>query len=178
MTWYIIKGAIMIFAIFIFMGLIGNIVGIISFWLHRQLRTPQYNFEQLSIWISFFIGVIMFAIMGMFLASFVLSLSKNISLWLGIPMSLLLVLLIIYHSNREAKSITMRRINKTSSDINNLSIDELKKNTYKKHSSIVNQNVLTGYYSILPSLIFFLIFNGTADTLSFGLKSFLLSLVK
>ena len=89
MTWYLIKAAIMIFAIFISMGLIGNIVGIISFGLHKQLKTHQDNFEQRSIWISFIIGLIMFAIMGMFLASFVLSTSKHASMWLAIPLGLI-----------------------------------------------------------------------------------------
>ncbi len=178
MTLYVIKAVLVVFAIFISLGLIGNFVGIISFVLHKQLRTQQDNFEKGSIWVSFIIGLIMFAIIGMFLATFILSLSEFTSVWVLIPIGLFFVLAIIYYSNKEAKAITMRRINKNASNINHLSIDELRKNTYKKHSSIVNQNVLTGNYSLLPSYIIFLIFSGSADTISFGLNSFLLSLIK
>ena len=159
------------------MGLIGNIAGFISFSLHKNLKTPENNFEKRSIRISYFIGLIMFAIMGMFLASFVLSLSKYTSMWLAIPLGLLFVLLVYYYSGKEAKEIAKRRINRTVNDFNNLSLDEVKMNTYRKHSTIVNQNVLYGSISLIPSYIIFLVFNRLADTLSFGLNSYLLSLI-
>ena len=173
MTWYLIKGFLVVFGVFIAMALIGNFIGIVQFSLYKNAR----SFEKYSIRISFIIGMLSFIIMGMFLASFAYSLVNQMSLWLSVSLTLFFVLSIHYLTYKETREMTVRRMNRQASEINNLEIHHIK-NTFSKHSQIINQNVLNGYIALLPSCIFFLIFNSLADKFSFGLNSYLLNLIK
>lgn len=174
MKWYLIKGGLIIFPLFIAMGLIANLIGLLSFFIFSKSNKYINDFLKISIWISFFIGFIGFSYMGMFYASYTLTLTPYMVKWLAIIIVLSFILVIVYYSSKEYKSLTRKTI---AFNYGHFQFHP-RNNPYINHSQIVNQSVFQACPMLLISFIFFLFFNGLADTLSFGLNSFLLSLIK
>lgn len=162
------------------MGLIGNLVGIISFTLFLKKYPTEVDvtirinhFLKTTIWICFFVGGLFFIIMGMLYASFTLLLSTHIVKWLAIILVVIFLLVINTYIFKEVKSLNQKNILFLDFDFYHTN-----KKKYSNYTQVVNQNVLSGGLLLLPSYIFFLIFNELADKLSFGLNSFLLSFIK
>ncbi len=174
MKWYLLKGTLMLFPFFISMGVIGNLVGLVSFFIYSKSNKRLEEFLKISIWISFFIGFVFFLIMGMFYATYSLTLTHFMKKWLAIIIVLIIILITVYYSNKEFKEITKKTFRLTDADF---MIDGTI-NPYINHGQVVNQALFSSSPFILISYIFFLIFNGLADTLSFGLNSYLISFFK
>lgn len=161
------------FPLFIAMGLIANIVGLLSFTIFSKLRKPIDVFIKISIWISSIIGLIGFSVIGMFYATFTLSLTIFFKKWFAITIVSIFILIIISYASKEYLTLSKKNAYLNYSDFQ---LDPTNK-PYYNHSKIVNQYVLQSYPYLSFSYIFFLIFNGLADKLSFGLISYFMSFI-
>lgn len=172
MTWQLIKGVLMAFAIFVAMGISGNIIGGFAFSIFTKKRSDNINsFLKVSIFISFIIGAIFFYLMGMFYASYTLFLTTYMTKWIAIILVVVFLLLLSRYTFKEVRSIHEKNVLVSPYEFYN-------KGKYSKHGQVVNENVLLGCMVLFPSYIFFLLFNNLADRLSFGLNSWLMSLIK
>lgn len=171
MTWSIIKGAFMMIPIFILMGITGNIIGASALGIFTKTKSENINgFLKLSIYISYGVGAIFFYIMGMFYASFTLLLANYSAKWLAIIIVSLFLFIISKYTFKEVRLLHNKNVLLAPYEF-------YEKGKYYKQSQVVNENVLLGVMLIFPCYIFFLIFPGLADKLSFGLNSYLISLI-
>jgi hypothetical protein len=169
MIWDLIKGCLMAFPIFILMGIIGNLIGVLSLAIFSKIGNYNINgFLKISIFISFIVGAVFFFIMGMFYASYTLYLTTNISKWFAVMFVSIFLVLISIYTFREVRNLHNKNILIASYDF----FDNGK---YRKHRQVVNENILLGSIVLFPSYILFLIFNDLANRLSLGLNSFLMS---
>ena len=173
MKWYLIKSGFIILSLFLTMGLIGNIIGLITFTISSKLRKSIDDFLKISIWISFFVGLIGFVIMGMFYATYALSLTTYITKWLAISLVLVLILIIIFYSRKEYLALSKKTIHFNYGDFQFNRVSK----PYANHSQVVNQSILSSYPFLIISYVIFLIFNDWADKFSFGLSSYLMSFI-
>jgi hypothetical protein len=172
MKWFIIKGALMAFPIFIVMGIVGNLFGLMSLSIFSKTGKDNINgFLKFSIFLSFVIGAIFYTIMGMFYASFTLLLTSYMVKWLAIILVAIFLIFIVRYNYKEVRSLHNKNLLFASYDF----YDNGK---YSKHSQVVNENVLLGFIMLFPAYIFFLIFPSLADKVSFGLNSYLISFFK
>ena len=109
--------------------------------------------------------------MGMFYATYTLFLTTYMTKWLSIILVVLFLLLLSRYTFKEVRSIHEKNILIASYEFYG-------KGKYSKHSQVINENVLLGCMLLFPSYVFFLIFNNLADKFSFGLNSWLLSLIE
>ncbi len=159
----------MAFPLFIAMGIIGILIGRLIFAMFINSKSENINsFLKLSIWIFFIVGAIFFFIMGMFYASYTLSATTYMPKWLAITLVSILLLLIYSYTFKEIKALHNKNVLFVPSDFYN-------SRKYFNYGQVVNEYVLSAGLVLLPSYIFFLIFNNLADKLSFGLNSFLMS---
>ena len=171
MKWLIVKGALIALPLFIVMGLLGNLVGVLTFFIFLRLKKGTFNgFLKFSTFVSFAIGALLFAIMGMFYASFTSLLTTYIAKWLAIIIVIILLFLISRYNFKEVRLLHSKNIRLSTHEFYG---DE----KYLKHIQFVNENVLLGCMLLFPSFIFFLIFPSLADKISLGLNSYLLSLL-
>lgn len=162
----------MALTIFIVMGVVGNLIGVIALFIFAKTEKENISgFLKFSIFVSFIIGAIFFAIMGMFYASYTLLLTAYMAKWLAIVLVAFFLILISSYNFKEVRSLHNKNVLFASYDF----YDDGK---YSKHSRVVNENVLLGCMLLLPAYIFFLIFPNLADKVSFGLNSFLISFFK
>ena len=162
----------MAFPIFIAMGIVANIIGGLIFAIFTKTKNSNINgFLKISIFISFIVGAIFFYLMGMFYATYTLFLTTYMTKWLSIILVVLFLLLLSRYTFKEVRSIHEKNILIASYEFYG-------KGKYFKHSQVINENVLLGCMLLFPSYVFFLIFNNLADKFSFGLNSWLLSLIE
>jgi len=171
MTWYIIKGALMALPIFIVMGIVANLIGVLTLSIFGKTEKDNINgFLKFSIFVSFIIGAIFFAVMGMFYASYTLLLTAYIAKWLAIILVTIFLILISSYNFKEVRLLHNKNVLFASNDF----FDNGK---YSKHSQVVNENILLGCMLLFPAFIFFLIFPSLADKISLGLNSYLISFI-
>lgn len=171
MIWTFIKGCLMMAPIFILLGITGNIVGAVALGIFSKTKSENINsFLKLTIYISYFVGGIFFFIMGMFYASFTLLLTGYMAKWLAIIIVIIFLLIISKYTFKEVHLLHNKNILLGPYEF-------YEKEKYYKQCQVVNENVLLGCILLFPSYIFFLFFNNIADKLSFGLNSFLISLI-
>jgi hypothetical protein len=171
MTWTFVKGGLMMVPIFIIMGIIGNLVGAIALGIFTKSKSENINsFLKLTIYLSYFVGAVFFLLMGMFYASFTLLITCYMAKWLAIILVSIFLLIINKYTFKEVRLLHNKNILLGPYEF-------YEKEKYYKQSHVVNENVLLGGMLIFPAYIFFLIFNGLADKLSFGFNSYLIWLV-
>ena len=170
MQWHIMKGVLMAFPIFFAMGIIGNIIGALTFFIFTKTKSNNINgFLKFSIILSFIVGVFFFCFTGMFYAAFTVFLYTYMTKWLSIIIVILYLLLLTKYTFKEIRPLHEKNTRIPAYDF-------YEKGKYFKHMQVVNENILLSCMVLFPSYIFFLIFNDFADKLSFGLNSWLLSL--
>lgn len=169
MTWFLIKGLLMLFAFFILTGTIGNLFGWVFFKLSKGLKNDWLLVVSTLFLIIF--SILCFSFMGLFYASFTYALTTYMKLWLAIIIVSVFIIYVYMHTVREYMKIKSK-----------LQSDEFNFNTRNSEYHIRNHDntktILSSGYFIVLSYIFFLIFNNLADKLSFGLNSWLLSFLK
>lgn len=172
MIWTLIKGGLIMAPIFIIMGIVGNIIGAIALIIFLKLKGENINrFLKLTIYVSYFIGGISFIIMGMFYSSFTLFLIEYMPKWFAVIIILLFLSTITKYTFQEIRLLHSKNILLAPYEF-------FEKEKFLKQSQVVSENILIGVVFVFPAYIFFLIFNDLADSLSFGLNSFLISLIK
>lgn len=172
MLWFILKGVLMALLIFVIMGIVGNIVcGMVFFLFSATSNQNIKRFLRLSVSISFTIGLFFFFVMGMFYASYTLLLAEHFAKWLVITFTIIFLLIMYRYTFKEVQSLHKKNALISAYEF-------YKKDKYLKHIRVVNESILLGGIILLPSYIFFLIFNNLADTLSLGINSYLISFFK
>lgn len=162
----------MAFPIFIVMGIVGNLIGVLMLSIFSKTGNDNINgFLKFSIFISFIIGAFFFAIMGMFYASYTLLLTAYKAKWLAVILVVLYLILISRYNFKEVRSLHTKNILFASYDF-------YEEGKYSKYSQVVNENVLLGCMLLFPSYVFFLFFHNVADKISLGLNSYLTSFFK
>lgn len=169
MTWFLIKGLLLLFAFFISTGTIGNMFG----WLFFKLSSKLNN-DWLLVASTIFLIIYSasaFSLIGMFYASYTYALTTYMKLWFAIVIVSVFIIYIYIHTVREY----MKLKNKIQSDEFNYNphISE-----YHKRHHVNTKIILSNGLFIVLSFVFFLIFNEFADKFSFGLNSSILSLLK
>jgi len=172
MTWFFIKGVLMTFPFFIIMGIVGNLIGVLTLSIFTKTGHQNINgFIKFSIYVSFIIGAFFFGVMGMFYASYTVLLTAYMAKWLAIIVVTLLLISISRYTFKEVRSLHNKTILFASYEFYN-------EGKYSRHSQVVNENILLGLMLLLPSYIFFLIFDNLADKIFMGLNSYLISFFK
>lgn len=169
MTWFLIKGLLLLFAFFIASGTIGNICGWLFFKLSKVLKNEWLLVASTIFLITF--SIASFSFMGLFYASFTYALTTYMKLWFAIIIVSIFILYFYIHTVKEY----MKLKNKLQSDEFNFNT---RNSEYHIRNHVNTKTILSSGYFIVLSYIFFLIFNSLADIFSFGLSSWLLSLLK
>lgn len=169
MTWFLIKGLLLLFAFFIATGTIGNLFGWLFFKLSKKL-----NNDWLLVFSNIFLiifSVLCFSFMGSFYASFTYAMTTYMKLWFAIIIVSVFIIYIYIHTIREY----MRLKQKLQSDEFNFNP---RNSEYHIRNHINAKIIASNGYFIVLSYTFFLIFKNLSDSFSFGLNSYLLSLIK
>lgn len=169
MTWFLIKGLLLLFAFFILTGTIGNLFGWLFFKLSKSLNNGWLLVASTIFLIIF--SILCFSFMGLFYASFTYALTTYIKLWLAIIIVSVFVIYVYIHTVKEY----MKLKNKLQSDEFNFNPHN---SEYHIRNHVNTKTILSSGYFIVLSYIFFLVFNNLAGKFSFGLNSYLLSLIK
>ena len=169
MTWFLIKGLLLLFAFFILTGTIGNLFGWLFFKLSKKLNN-EWLLVASTIFLIIF-SIICFSFIGLFYASYTHALTKYMKLWFAVIIVSVFIIYIYIHTVKEY----MKLKNKLQSDA---FIYNPHNSEYYIRNHVNTKTILSSGYFIVISYIFFLIFNNLADTLSFGINSYLLSLIK
>lgn len=169
MTWFLIKGLLLLFAFFILTGTIGNLFGWLFFKLSKKLNNDWLLVASTIFLIIF--SILCFSFMGLFYASFTHALTAYMKLWFAIIIVSVFIVYVYIHTVREY----MKLKNKLQSDEFNFNPHN---SEYHIRNHINTKTILSSGHFIVLSYVFFLIFNNLADKFSFGLTSFLLSLIK
>jgi len=143
MTWFLIKGLLLLFAFFIFTGTIGNLFG----WL----------LVASTIFLIIF-SILCFSFMGLFYASFTYALTTYMKLWFAIIIVSVFIIYIYIHTVKEY----MKLKTKLQSDAFNF--NPLNSEYYIRNH-VNTKTILSSGHFIILSYIFFLIFNNLADKL-------------
>jgi hypothetical protein len=169
MTWFLIKGLLLLFVFFILIGSIGNIFGWLFYKLSKKIKSElPLLVSDIFLIIS---SILCFLFMGLFYASFTFALTIYMKLWAAVIIVSPLIISIYYNSFKEWNKLE-----------NKLQSVEYKFNlTITEYNKLTNHNnriILMNCYLIVLSYIFFLIFNNLANSFSLGLNNYLLSLIK
>ena len=167
MVWFLIKGLLLLFVFFIATGTIGNLFGWLFYKLSKSFETSWFLLISTIFLIVF--SIVCFSFMGIFYASFAYALTTYIKLGFAIVIVSAFVLYIYIHTVKEYIKLK----NKLRSDYFNLN-----KSEYHIQSHVNTKIIFSTGHFILLSYIFFLIFNNLADKFSFGLTTWILSLIK
>lgn len=169
MTLFFIKGALLALPIYVIMGFLGNLIGVLMLNVFSKTKNDNINsFLKISIYVFFSIGALFFSVMGMFYASYTLLLYQYLSKWLATTLVVLYLILLSRFNSKEIRSLHTKTSNFSSYDF-------YQEGKYSKYCQFVGENLLLGGLVLLPSFIFFLYFNNLTEKLSFELNSFLLS---
>ena len=169
MTWFLIKGLLLLFTFFILTGTIGNLFGWLFFKLSKRLNN-EWLLVASTIFLIIF-SILCFSFMGLFYATFTHALTAYIKLWFAIIIVSVFIVYVYIHTVKEYMKLKKK-----------LQSDEFNFNPHNSEYHIRNhvntKTILSSGIFIVLSYIFFLIFNNLADKFSFGLSSYLLSLIK
>lgn len=167
-----LKGLLMLFPIYLAMGIVGNLVGallLLLFTVIKKTSVDLYLF--ISTLICSIVGMIFFAILGMFYAAFALFISSYISLWITIAVTVVFLVVLTKYNYR-----AILKLHYKNKSIKIYDFDDTA--NYYKNIQLVNESILLGWITLFPSFILFLIFPTLSDKLSFGLSSYLITLIK
>ena len=169
MTWFLIKGFLLLFAFFIATGTIGNLFGWLFFKMSKSLNNDWLPLASTIFLILF--SILCFSFMGLFYASFTYALTTYMKLWFAIVIVSIFIIYIYIHTVKEY----MKLKNKLQSDEFNFNP---RNSEYHIRNHVNTKTILSNGHFIVLSYILFLIFNNLADKVSFGLNSYVLSLIK
>lgn len=169
MTWFLIKGLLLLFAFFILTGTIGNLFGWLFFKLSKSLNNGWLLVASTIFLIIF--SILCFSFMGLFYASFTYALTTYMKLWFAIIIVSVFIVYIYIHTVKEY----MKLKTKLQSDEFNFNPRNCE---YHIRNHVNTKTILSNGHFIVLSYIFFLIFQNIADKFSFGLNSSILSLIK
>jgi hypothetical protein len=169
MTWFLIKGLLLLFAFFILTGTIGNLFGWLFFKLSKSLNNDWLLVASTIFLIIF--SILCFSFIGLFYASFTFALTTYMKLWLAIIIVSVFVISIYIHTVKEYLKLK----NKLQSEDFNFNP---RNSEYHIRNHVNTKTILSSGYFIVLSYIFFLIFQNLADKFSFGLTTSILSLIK
>ena len=169
MTWFLIKGLLLLFAFFIATGIIGNLFGWLFFKLSKGLNNDWLLVASTIFLIIF--SIVCFSFMGLFYASFTYALTTYMKLWFAIIIVSIFIIYVYIHTVREY----MKLKKKLQSDEFNFNPSN---SEYHIRNHVNTKTILSSGSFIVLSYIFFLIFNNLAEKFSFGFNSWLLSLLK